>query len=213
MSETDAEWQVLGEGDGPEKIPPLGYAIAQLHGVYILAQNASGLVMVDMHAAHERITYEKMKAEAEREGLIRQPLLVPLALDVTFAESELVEDMSSELEQAGFVIERTGQQAITVREIPALLPPRDIATVIADVVNDLAELGTSDEVKRRQFDLLASIACHGSVRANRKLSVLEMNALLREMEQTENAGLCNHGRPTFFMQNLEDLDRLFYRGQ
>ena len=213
MSETDAEWQVLGEGDGPEEIPPLGYAIAQLHGVYILAQNASGLVMVDMHAAHERITYEKMKAEAEREGLIRQPLLVPLALDVTFAEAELVEDMSSELEQAGFVIERTGQQAITVREIPALLPPRDIATVIADVVNDLAELGTSDEVKRRQFDLLASIACHGSVRANRKLSMLEMNALLREMEQTENAGLCNHGRPTFFMQNLEDLDRLFYRGQ
>lgn len=196
-----------------EEMPPLGYAIAQLHGVYVIAQNADGIVMVDMHAAHERITYEKMKAQVSQTGMMRQTMLVPITLDVSEAEADLVEEMGAELEEAGLVIERAGLQAVTVREIPALLPQKHIAQTVEAVLHDLAELGGSSEVQRRQFDLLASVACHGSVRANRKLSILEMNALLREMEQTENAGLCNHGRPTYFTQSLSELDKLFYRGQ
>ncbi len=213
VAEVEPDWVAGAVRAGEVSVPPLGYAIAQLHGVYVLAQNAHGMVMVDMHAAHERITYEKMKAQVEREGLMRQLLLVPIALDVSVAEADIVEDMAEELERAGLVIERSGPQAVTVREIPALLPQKDIATTVVDVLHDLGEMGSSQEVRRRQFDLLASVACHGSVRANRKLSILEMNALLREMEQTENAGLCNHGRPTYFTQSMNDLDKLFYRGQ
>lgn len=213
VSEAKPDWMEPADSSEPKEMPPLGYAIAQLHGVYVIAQNADGLVMVDMHAAHERITYEKMKAQVAREGMIRQTMLVPLTLDVSETEADLVEEMSTALESAGLVVERAGVQAVTVREIPALLPQRDIAQTVQDVLHDLAELGTSDEVQRRQFDLLASLACHGSVRANRKLSILEMNALLREMEQTENAGLCNHGRPTYFAQSMTELDKLFYRGQ
>ena len=208
VSAANPDW---AEQDG--EIPPLGYAVAQLHGVYVLAQNAEGLVIVDMHAAHERITYEKMKAQMADAGLMRQTMLVPLTLNVSESEANLVEDMAAELEAAGLVLERAGIQAVTVREIPALLPQRDILQTVQDVLHDLAELGSSSQVQRHQFDLLASLACHGSVRANRKLSILEMNALLREMERTENAGLCNHGRPTYFTQSMGELDKLFYRGQ
>ena len=210
IAEAKPDWMTP---DAPEGMPPLGYAIAQLHGVYILAQNAEGLVIVDMHAAHERITYEKMKGQAAKEGMIRQTMLVPITLNVSEAEADIVEEMSSALEEAGLVVERAGQQAVTIREIPALLPQRDIERTIQDVLHDLAELGSSNEIERRQFDLLGSIACRGSVRANRKLSILEMNALLREMEQTENAGYCNHGRPTYFTQSMTELDNLFHRGQ
>ncbi|MDG2278123.1 MAG: DNA mismatch repair endonuclease MutL [Pseudomonadales bacterium] len=213
VAEAEPDWVADVLQGGEVSVPPLGYAIAQLHGVYVLAQNTQGMVMVDMHAAHERITYEKMKAQVERDGMMRQLLLVPIALDVSAAEADIVEDMAEELERAGLVIERSGPQAVTVREIPALLPQKDIEAAVVDVLNDLGEMGSSHEVRRRQFDLLASVACHGSVRANRKLSILEMNALLREMEQTENAGLCNHGRPTYFTQSMNDLDKLFYRGQ
>ncbi|MFT7652887.1 MAG: DNA mismatch repair protein MutL [Limisphaerales bacterium] len=196
-----------------EQIPPLGYAIAQLHGVYVLAQNAQGLVMVDMHAAHERITYEKLKRQAEQQGIPRQPLLVPLALDVSVAEADLVEDLGAELSSAGLSLQRTGPQAVSVQEVPALISLKGIQETVQNLLADLAEFGGSKEVQNLQFDMLASVACHGSVRANRQLSILEMNALLREMEQTENAGLCNHGRPTYFTQSMPELDKLFYRGQ
>jgi len=193
--------------------PPLGFAIAQLHGVYILAQNQQGLVMVDMHAAHERVTYEKLKAQAAKQNVSRQRLLVPVHVDVSVAEADLVEDMAEQLQAAGLVVERVGQQAVSVREVPALLSQKDIQLMITDLLAELAEFGASEEISRRHLDLLASVACHGSVRANRALSLLEMNTLLREMEHTENAGLCNHGRPTYFTYALEALDKLFYRGQ
>lgn len=196
-----------------DHIPPMGYAIAQLHGVYVLAQNAEGLVMVDMHAAHERITYEKLKRQVEQQGVPRQPLLVPLALYVSVAEADLVEDLGDELSSAGLILQRTGPQAISVQEVPALISLKVVQELVQNLLADLAEFGGSKEVQNLQFDMLASIACHGSVRANRQLSILEMNALLREMEQTENAGLCNHGRPTYFTQSMAELDKLFYRGQ
>ena len=199
--------------DAEPDVPPLGYAIAQLHGVYVLAQNAEGLVMVDMHAAHERITYEKLKAQFAANDLPRQPLLVPINLDVSVADADLIEDQQEVLAQIGLVVERVGKQAVSVREIPALLSPRDVEPMAQALISDLSELDQSDAVEARQYEMLSSIACRGSVRANRKLSILEMNALLREMEQTENAGLCNHGRPTYFTYSLDQLDRLFYRGQ
>ncbi len=218
VHETAPDWHVASGtedtgAEAQEGMPPLGYAIAQLHGVYIVAQNAQGLVLVDMHAAHERVTYEKLKAQVEAQGLATQPLLVPLTLDVSVAEADFVEDNGDVFANAGMMIERAGPNAITVREIPALLSPRDLEETVQNLITDVAALGSSAEIKRRQFDVLASVACHGSVRANRKLSILEMNALLREMEQTENSGLCNHGRPTYFLQSMDELDKLFYRGQ
>jgi DNA mismatch repair protein MutL len=205
--------QAPGWAQQTSELPPLGYALGQVHGVYIVAQNADGLVLVDMHAAHERIVYEKLKAQAAATGIVRQTLLVPLNLDVTVAEADLVEDLAEQLAEVGMVIERAAPQVIVVREMPAQLPTRDSAQIIRDFLGELAEFGSSREIERRQLDLLATVACHGSVRANRALSALEMNALLREMENTENAGLCNHGRPTYFMQSMTALDKLFYRGQ
>ncbi len=193
--------------------PPLGYALGQLHGVYILAQNNEGLVIVDMHAAHERVTYEKLKAQAENASIARQRLLVPENLNVTEAEAELVESLSDTFLQAGLVIERSGIQSVCLREVPALISFKKLQPMVRDFIAELAEFGNSDELLRGQLDLLASVACHGSVRANRSLTIAEMNALLREMEVTENAGLCNHGRPTYFTRSLADLDKLFYRGQ
>lgn len=193
--------------------PPLGYALGQIHGVYILAQNNQGLVMVDMHAAHERVTYEKLKAQAASTSIPRQRLLVPQNLNVSEAEADLVENLAETFLQAGLVIERTGLQSVSLREVPALLSQKNLQRMVQDFLAELAEYGTSDELARGQLDLLASVACHGSVRANRQLTIAEMNALLREMEVTENAGLCNHGRPTYFTRSLDELDKLFYRGQ
>lgn len=198
---------------GDTTTAPLGYALGQLHGVYILAQNSSGLVIVDMHAAHERVTYEKLKQQVENADIPRQRLLVPQNLDVTAAEADLVEELAEELATAGLVIERSGLQSISLREVPALLTNKDLQTMVRDFLAELVVYGSSDRLQRGQFDLLASIACHGSVRANRTLTIAEMNALLREMESTENAGLCNHGRPTYFIRSLGELDQLFYRGQ
>ncbi len=196
-----------------EDVPPLGYAIAQLHGIYVLAQNAQGLVVVDMHAAHERITYERLKRTAADDGVVTQRLLVPLAFDTTEAEAELAELCRAELAATGIVLDRTGPCSVTVREIPALLAGADVERLAADVLAELASTGTSREVDNRRDDLLASMACHASVRANRTLTTAEMNALLREMERTENAEQCNHGRPTYLVQTLADLDRQFLRGQ
>jgi DNA mismatch repair protein MutL len=193
-------------------VPPLGYAIAQLHGIYILAQNADGLVMVDMHAAHERIVYERLKAAAAEGTVATQALLVPEVLDVTEADAERVEEVGEALEALGLVVERSGQQAVAIREVPALLSS-DAGALVRDVLADLASLGTSGRIDAARETLLATMACHGSVRANRQLTIEEMNALLREMEITDNAGQCNHGRPTYLVQSLDELDRMFLRGQ
>jgi len=195
-----------------EDIPPLGFAIAQLHGIYVLAQNSDGLVVVDMHAAHERITYEKLKADVLTGDVPRQQLLVPEVLNVSEADAERVEDVAGALDRLGIRLERSGQQAVTIREVPALLAG-DAAALVRDLLADVGELGTSARVEAANERLLATMACHGSVRAHRQLTLPEMNALLREMERTPNAGQCNHGRPTYMVQSMEDLDGLFLRGQ
>lgn len=192
---------------------PLGYAIAQLHGVYILAQNSHGLVVVDAHAAHERIVYEQMKHAQARDGIVRQRLLVPLTFNVNEHEASLVEECNEELDAAGLIVERMGQASVVVREVPVLLAKADVQKMVQDLLAELMEFGTSDSVTRSNFDVLATIACRGSVRANRQLTITEMNALLRSMEVTENGGLCNHGRPTFVQRSMAELDRLFLRGQ
>ncbi len=216
VAEHAPEWAgsaAVTDAPREEQVPPLGYALGQLHGVYILAQNASGLVIVDMHAAHERVTYEKLKRQMAAAEIARQRLLVPESMDVTAAEADLVEELADELAAAGLVIERTGLQSISLREVPAMLSNKDLQTMVRDFLAELLAYGSSDQLQRGQFDLLASIACHGSIRANRNLTLAEMNALLRDMESTENAGLCNHGRPTYFARTLDELDQLFYRGQ
>ena len=192
---------------------PLGYAIAQLHGVYILAQNSQGLVVVDAHAAHERIVYEQMKQAQARDGIARQRLLVPLTFNVSEHEANIVEECIEQLDAAGLIVERMGQASVVVREVPVLLAKANIQKMVQDLLAELMEFGTSDSVARSNFDVLATLACRGSVRANRQLTITEMNALLRSMEVTENAGLCNHGRPTFVQRSMAELDRLFLRGQ
>jgi len=201
----------IGE-PAPGESPPLGYALAQLQGIYILAENADGMVVVDMHAAHERVTYEKLKQSMNTAGVVRQRLLVPEALNVSEADADRVEDLVDVLLELGLVLERSGPQAVTVREVPALLAG-DAVALVRDVLADFSALGTSQRVEAEHETLLATMACHGSIRANRQLSIAEMNGLLREMERTENAGQCNHGRPTYLVQSLKDLDRLFLRGQ
>ncbi len=198
---------------GGEETPPLGYAIAQLHGVYILAQNKEGLIIVDMHAAHERITYERMKQALEQERLRRQSLLVPLPLAVSAAEADCAETHCESLFALGLELERVAGEAIVVRQVPALLKDADIEQLVRDVLSDLLEFGASDRLQSRQNELLSTMACHGSVRANRRLGLDEMNALLRDMEATERSGQCNHGRPTWVWQSMADLDKLFLRGR
>ena len=211
VAETLARYQAREANDGQP--PPLGYAIAQLHGIYILAENAEGLVIVDMHAAHERITYEKLKQSADAQGLASQQLLAPLALNTTEAEAELAEERQTELAAMGLAVDRTGLASIAVRAVPALLAKGNVEELVRDVLAEMARLGTSRELVNRRDDLFASMACHASVRAHRSLSLAEMNALLREMERTENAEQCNHGRPTYRVQTLADLDGQFLRGQ
>jgi len=192
-------------------IPPMGYAIAQLHGIYILAQNEAGLVIVDMHAAHERITYEKMKQV--RSDQTRQRLLVPLEMEVTRQEADRVEQEQEFLETVGLCVDRLTPTSLLIREIPALLMNTDVERLIRDVLADLKMYGQSGLVEEHHDVLLSTMACHTSVRANRILTLEEMNALLRQMERTENAGQCNHGRPTYVTRSIKELDRLFLRGQ
>ena len=193
--------------------PPLGYALAQLSGIYILAENAQGLVLVDMHAAHERVMYEKLKTACERDGVQSQGLLVPLAVTVSESEAAAAEEHASALAEVGLEIDRSGPRQITVRRIPVLLESADAAQLARDVLGELAQHGHSRMLAELQNELLATMACHGAVRAHRRLTIPEMNALLREMESTERSGQCNHGRPTWTQLSISELDKLFLRGR
>jgi DNA mismatch repair protein MutL len=197
----------------PDDVPPLGFALAQLSGVFILAQNTEGLVVVDMHAAHERITYERLKRSFDDRGLVRQPLLVPVTVAVSEVEADLVGEAETDLEALGLVVDRTGPTRLVVREVPALLKDADAEAMLRDLLADLAESGRSSRIADASDDYLATMACHHSVRANRQLTIGEMNALLREMESTDRADQCNHGRPTWTTISMAELDRLFLRGQ
>jgi DNA mismatch repair protein MutL len=194
-------------------IPPLGYAVAQLAGVYVLAENRSGLVIVDMHAAHERITYERLKASLGAEKLKAQSLLVPVTLDVTTQEADLVEEFSADLEALGFELTRRGPRQVAVRALPLLLGSAEVEPLMRDLLSDLATNKSASRVEATVNELLATMACHAAVRANRRLTLDEMNALLREMERTERSEACNHGRPTWTQVTMAELDRLFLRGQ
>lgn len=202
--------QSLPEGG---EVPPLGYAIAQLHGIHILAENADGLIVVDMHAAHERINYEKLKAAFDGEGLRLQPLLVPIPVAVSLREAELVEREGDALQQLGFEVVRSGEQSLLLRAVPALLAQGDPQALLRDVLADFVEHGHSPRVAEARDALLSTMACHGSVRAHRRLGIPEMNALLREMEATERSAQCNHGRPTWTHFSLAEIDRWFLRGR
>ncbi len=196
-----------------KEIPPLGFALAQLHGVYILAQNADGLVVVDMHAAHERITYERLKHSHTHEGIRAQPLLVPVTIAVSEREADLAASHAEWFTSLGFEIDRSGPESLVVRQVPNLLQRADVAALVRDVLSDLVTHGTSGRLREAVNEVLSTMACHGSVRANRQLTIAEMNALLRDMERTERSGQCNHGRPTWRALSLAELDRLFMRGQ
>jgi len=194
-------------------MPPLGFAIAQLHGIYILAQNAGGLVVVDMHAAHERITYERLKIAVDQQGVQSQPLLVPVNLSVSEREADTAEQFAEEFRSLGVELARVGPESLLVRQIPVLLQQAEVPQLITDMLGDLIEHGSSDRFLAHRNELLGTMACHGSVRANRRLTIPEMNGLLRDMEATERSGQCNHGRPTWTQMTMPELDKLFLRGR
>ena len=198
------------EGD---EIPPLGFALAQLHGIYILAQNREGLVLVDMHAAHERITYERLKTSWDEAKIRSQPLLVPHSMAISSREADFAEEHADLFQRLGFVLQRVGPESLLIRELPILLRNANVEQLVRDVLADLVAMGSSDRIDNVLNELLATMACHGSVRANRKLTLPEMNALLRDMEITERSGQCNHGRPTWVPLPLAELDKLFLRGR
>ena len=194
-------------------IPPLGFAIAQLHGIYVLAQNQHGLVLVDMHAAHERITYEALKLAFAKARVVSQPLLVPISLQLSAQEIHCVEEFSDWFAGHGFELQNAGPESILVREVPAMLRNANIEQLFRDILADLISFASSERIQQENNHILATMACHGSVRASRQLTNTEMNALLRDVEKTDNSGQCNHGRPTWVQLNMDALDKLFMRGQ
>src|SRR5690348_12295477 len=209
MAAVAAPMPAAEEGEAP----PLGYAIAQLKSIYILAENAQGLVLVDMHAAHERITYEKLKSGRTLSNLRSQLLLVPLNLAVSAKEAAAAEEHAEALADWGLELSRSGPSGVVVRRIPALLEGADVGQLATDVLAELARHGRSRRPQGLENELPPTMACHGSVRAGRRLTIPEMNALLREMEATERSGQCNHGRPTWTQLSLSELDKLFMRGR
>jgi DNA mismatch repair protein MutL len=192
---------------------PLGFALAQLHGIYILAQAPDGLILVDMHAAHERTTYERMKLAMHQGSVATQPLLVPLTIEVSSAEADVLEEHAALLIRTGLEMTRSGPASIQVRSLPAFLTTRDIAELVHRIASDLLANGVTRGVEEAINEVLGTMACHGAVRANRNLTIPEMNALLREMERTVRSDQCNHGRPTWTYVSMADLDRLFLRGR
>lgn len=213
VQETVASFSVPTFPDNESLTPPLGYAIAQLKGIYILSENDQGMILVDMHAAHERITYERMKLSYQEQGIRAQPLLVPKSVALSEREADCAEEHSNYFSRLGLTLERMGPETLLVRQIPVMLQNADVEKLLRDVLSDLIQYGTSDRIEANINEILATMACHGSVRANRKLSIEEMNALLRDMEHTERSGQCNHGRPTWTMLTMEQLDKLFLRGR
>jgi DNA mismatch repair protein MutL len=196
-----------------QDFPPLGFALAQLHGIYILAQNANGLVLVDMHAAHERIVYEKLKTALDLNQLASQPLIAPIAMALGERDMQLVSGHRPFFEQLGFDLAALSPTEIAIRAVPAMLPSLDASAMLRELLDDLAEHGASRALTEKRDEILGTMACHGAVRANRQLAIPEMNALLRDMEATERSGQCNHGRPTWYQFALHDLDKLFMRGR
>lgn len=224
VSEQIARYSQLGSGatqvsagadaqTGAPGMPPLGFALAQLHGIYVLAAAADGLVLVDMHAAHERITYERMKASLAAGRVVSQPLLVPVNIQVSRGEAELAEAETQGLAEVGLVIERRGPETISIREVPALLADEDHAQLLRDILADVAAQGSSRRLAASLEHVMATRACHTSLRAHRELTLVEMDALLREMERTPRADQCNHGRPTWTRLSMQELDKLFLRGR
>jgi len=193
-------------------IPPLGFAVAQLHGVFILAQNSNGLIIVDMHAAHERITYERLKQALASGDISSQPLLLPVTLQISQREAEICENQQDLLAKLGLEVDRLSEQSIVVRAVPVILQRSNAEQLVQDLLADLAVYGTSRRIEESINKVLATMACHGAVRANRRLTIEEMNALLRDVESTERSGQCNHGRPTWTELDMTQLDKLFMRG-
>ncbi len=193
--------------------PTLGYALAQLQGVYILAENAEGLIIVDMHAAHERVLYEKLKTAWQTDKLVAQCLLVPLSLTVTEAEADLAEQHLELFLRLGFDLNRAGPETLIVRQVPTLLIDANLPQLLVDVLADLSHLETSDRLQAYQDQILATFACHAAIRAHRQLTLSDMNALLRDIERTARSNQCNHGRPTWFQFTMTELDKLFWRGR
>ena len=210
--DSSAAYPALPANDDSEA-PPLGFAIAQLKNIYVLAENAQGLVLIDMHAAHERITYEKLKNGRVDHNLRSQLLLVPLNIAVSAKEAVAAEEHAEALAEWGLELSRSGPSGVVVRRIPALLEGADVAQLTRDVLAELVQHGSSRRLQELENELLSTMACHGSVRAGRRLTMPEMNALLREMEATERSGQCNHGRPTWTQLSIGELDRLFMRGR
>ena len=200
-------------GDSDAEIPPLGYALAQLHMIYILAETKDGLIIVDMHAAHERISYESLKADFEDKRVVAQPLLIPVQVNLSASEVSVFEESMELLNLLGVEVDVLAPEQIVVRKVPALLRDRDVVTLVHDMLADIATYSASSRVVEQQNAVLATMACHGSVRANRRMTTQEMNALLRDMERTDLSGQCNHGRPTWHKISLKELDNLFDRGK
>lgn len=197
----------------PSETMPLGQAIAHIHHIFILSETKDGIILVDTHAAHERILYERLKQHYQKGRLVSQPLLLPIQLKVTTKEADLVEQHNDFFSHLGFELNRTGIEAITLRATPALLGHKDVDRLVRDVLADIIEHGVSQRIHEQANAILSTMACHTAVRAHRRLTIPEMNALLRDMERTEHSAQCNHGRPTWVTLSLQDLDKFFLRGQ